>query len=300
MGVSKGGDIISTAALKIIDEEYDVGLVAQIIDAGDVRRLVRMIVDLCHNASKEEYPAIVQTLNHFEAIADIRIDIGLPLMHELMTLANEALAHDVCDRIAIWDDLDFQQRRTSLPQSLDVSNTEMMNMVVDNLATRLANGPPSLDVMGNVIVACPPCSQDALEKAERDLGFCLPQIMKQIYTDVANGGFGPGYGIMGVDGGFADDMNDTVVSLYGSYRQSDPEDPSWSWPVGWLPICHWGCIVYSVVDCTNAPYRVLFVSVGDREEGQPINHVAVESRPALAEWLDAWLAGVNLWDEVFK
>lgn len=182
---------------------------------------------------------------------------------------------------------------------LTVGNGETMNTVVSKLADRVANGPPSLDVIGNMVEACPPCSFETIEKAERELGFRLPDILKDIYTGIANGGFGPGYGIMGVDGGFTDDMDANVVSLYRSYRQSDLEDPSWVWPHGWLPICHWGCIVYTVVDCVNQPNRVLFVGVADREEGQPIEEVAVESRPSLSEWLDAWLSGVNLWGEVF-
>ncbi len=95
-----------------------------------------------------------------------------------------------------------------------------------------------------------------------DIGFSLPSILTEIYAGVANGGFGPGYGIMGVDGGFTDDMGATAVSLYQSYRKSDPEDPNWAWPFAWLPICHWGCIVYTVVDCVNVPGRVLFVAVG--------------------------------------
>lgn len=175
-----------------------------------------------------------------------------------------------------------------------------MNTVVNRLADRVRNGPPSLDVLDNVIEARPPCSPETIAKAEADLGFCLPHVLREVYTGVANGGFGPGYGIMGVHGGFTDDMGATAVSLYQSYREADREDPSWAWPFGWLPICHWGCVVYTVVDCARSPNRVLFVGVGDREEGQPIEEVAVESRPSLTEWLDAWLSGVDLWDEVFK
>lgn len=65
----------------------------------------------------------------------------------------------------------------------------------------------------------------------------------------ANGGFGPGYGVMGVEGGFTDDLGHTVADLFEVYRQPDPEDPTWEWPERFLPICHWGCVVYSGIDC---------------------------------------------------
>src|SRR5258706_2429905 len=41
-----------------------------------------------------------------------------------------------------------------------------------------------------------------LRVAERTLGFKLHDLLRSIYTEVANGGFGPEYGIVGTEGGF--------------------------------------------------------------------------------------------------
>ena len=38
-----------------------------------------------------------------------------------------------------------------------------------------------------------PASAAALAKAERDLGFELPHLLRAMYAEIANGGFGPGY-----------------------------------------------------------------------------------------------------------
>src|SRR5258708_36322398 len=40
-----------------------------------------------------------------------------------------------------------------------------------------------------------PVTQAYLTQAEEMLGFLLPPLLKRIYRDVGNGGFGPGYGL---------------------------------------------------------------------------------------------------------
>jgi hypothetical protein len=55
---------------------------------------------------------------------------------------------------------------------------------------------------------------------------------------VANGGFGPAYGLIGVVGGAADDRRKNAVELYAEYRTPDPSDPHWAWPAKLLPVCH--------------------------------------------------------------
>ncbi len=51
-------------------------------------------------------------------------------------------------------------------------------------------------------LAFPPATEHQLRETEQELGFSLPPLLRLCYTQVANGGFGPGYGIIGVLGGF--------------------------------------------------------------------------------------------------
>jgi len=48
---------------------------------------------------------------------------------------------------------------------------------------------------------------------EQSLNFSLPQFLKQCYLEIANGGFGPGLGMIGVDEGALSDYG----TLLGTY-----------------------------------------------------------------------------------
>ena len=174
-----------------------------------------------------------------------------------------------------------------------------MEELVQRLAERLRRKPKSEDVLGGVFQMFPPATDGAVASAERRLGFNLPQTLKKIYLNVANGGFGPGYGVMGVEGGFTDDMGHTVADLYESYRQPDPEDQSWLWPEQFLPICHWGCVVYSVVECSRSPSPVYFADLSVKEPGAPMETIMHLHKPSLEAWLGDWLDGKDLWGEVW-
>lgn len=172
-----------------------------------------------------------------------------------------------------------------------------MEDLVPRLAERLRRRPKSKDVVGNVFRAYPPAPEEAIASTERRLGFRLPPTLRTIYGEVANGGFGPGYGVMGVENGFPDDLGHTVADLYESYRQPDPEDPTWVWPERYLPICHWGCIVYSVVDCTRSPNPVYFADISAWETGEPMETILRLHRPSFEIWLGDWLDGKKLWGD---
>jgi hypothetical protein len=44
----------------------------------------------------------------------------------------------------------------------------------------------------------PPAAASTIQTVERGLGFALPQLLVDIYCTVANGGIGPGYGLLRV------------------------------------------------------------------------------------------------------
>lgn len=174
-----------------------------------------------------------------------------------------------------------------------------MTDTIERLAARIARDPEAVGPTGFKFTAAPKATADLVREAERELGFALPPLLCRAYLEVANGGFGPGYGVMGVRHGFTDDLKHTVVDLYNSYRQTDPEDPSWQWPLGLLPICHWGCIVYSAVDATKEGNPVFFMDVSVKDVGAPMSSITIPHKPSLEAWLDDWLQGKDLWSEVW-
>jgi hypothetical protein len=51
-------------------------------------------------------------------------------------------------------------------------------------------------------LAFSPATEQQIKETEQQLGFPLPPLLHRLYAQVANGGFGPGYGITGVIGGY--------------------------------------------------------------------------------------------------
>ena len=49
-----------------------------------------------------------------------------------------------------------------------------------------------------------PATEEQLLETEDLLGFPLPPLLRELYKQLANGGFGPGYGLIGVTGGFCE------------------------------------------------------------------------------------------------
>src|SRR5438552_9489750 len=62
---------------------------------------------------------------------------------------------------------------------------------------------------------------------ETRLGFALPSLMKRVYTEIGNGGFGPGYGLIGLTNGVPDHTGETGPAIYESLRSAHPNEPNW-------------------------------------------------------------------------
>src|SRR6266581_7001168 len=95
-----------------------------------------------------------------------------------------------------------------------------------------------------------------IEYDERRLGFTLPPLMKRIYSEIGNGGFGPGYGLIGLTNGVPDDVGGTGPDIYQQFRSADSIEANLKWPFGLLPICNWGCAIVSCVDCADPNFRM--------------------------------------------
>jgi hypothetical protein len=120
----------------------------------------------------------------------------------------------------------------------------------------------------------------------------LDAVVRQVYGTVANGGFGPGYGLIGLAAGHLSDLKRDVLREYQMFRQADPSEPGRSWPEQTLPICHWGCAIYSCVDCTTTDGAIA------RFDANPVaEDCSVAWGPEnvdLIQWLQAWLDGTEL------
>lgn len=137
----------------------------------------------------------------------------------------------------------------------------------------------------------PPASAEEVEVAEARLGFALPESLRQVYLYVGNGGFGPGYGLLGLPGGAVNEDQLNCVSLYESFCMRDPDDPHWRWPESLLPVGHLGCAMYACVDCATEEAAIVWFEPNPHEDGELWTDSFIPLAVSLESWLTHWLDG---------
>jgi hypothetical protein len=138
----------------------------------------------------------------------------------------------------------------------------------------------------------PSASEAEIAAAEADLTFHLPPLLRRVY-EVANGSIGPGNGLFPIGEG-----EDTLVTVYRAQvdatytpKPGEPGFDQFPWPERLLPICDWGCAIWSCLDCRSADGPIVTAS-----NGEPFANTG----HTLRSWLEAWLAGAELFGEMFE
>jgi hypothetical protein len=140
-------------------------------------------------------------------------------------------------------------------------------------------------------------------------------LLRELYTQVGNGGFGPGYGVFGLEGGYTDpqiistdiisnSQGGTLIEWYFTYRGADDKIPELSiefnslgkstlfmdlepspkiryWFDKLVPIANHGDWLLSCIDCSKSTFPVLFY------DGQQCE-LRLKSR-TFDEWIEDWL-----------
>ncbi len=118
-------------------------------------------------------------------------------------------------------------------------------------------------------------SPEDLLFVERKLGLQLPPFLRRVYLEVADGHFGPGYGLFRLSGNL-----DSVLSETLDKRELSPE----TWHQNLICLCTFGCTFYAALDCGSE-----LGPVYSYEE-----HDGVYSSPeagSIRDWLAAWVQG---------
>jgi len=132
-----------------------------------------------------------------------------------------------------------------------------------------------------------PATSDALAAAESRLGFALPLLLRRLYLEVANGGFGPGPGIVGISGGWTTDHGKSIEDLYEEMSDSTTENPRWVWPAAHVPIVDLGGS-FACVDAASPDGRVVEWNP-DELDGRGRDGGWSRSFRDVAPGLEAWL-----------
>ncbi len=129
----------------------------------------------------------------------------------------------------------------------------------------------------------PPASQELVDDAEHELGYPLPPLLRRLYLEVANGGFGPGYGILGLRGGHGVAPTGTAIDLYRRFREGEQPPPA-----SLFPVCDWGCAIASFVDCSDSGAAMWGLDPNLVDDNA---HALFRQEMGLAEWLQLWIEG---------
>lgn len=151
----------------------------------------------------------------------------------------------------------------------------------------------------------PPASEEILQRTETQLGFALPPLLRALYAQVANGGFGPVLGIRGILDGYGRpgasiywNSDDTVVACYP--RGSDTRkvalsefDGQWSkydsmyvpagvWLDKLLSICDMGCVSEM---CVAGDEQMFHRGAAESDDYYYLARMSI----TLEEWLWGWV-----------
>lgn len=202
------------------------------------------------------------------------------------------------------------RRRERPPLVLSPTARELPGAIIEHCRKRAWFGPdmelrfgmPPAQAAERRRFTYPRASEEVLLETERRLGFALPPMLRLLYAEVANGGFGPGYGFLGVIGGASeDDVAKDIAESYDTDRRSGPRleesgfekgDDDWfepfydEWPGGFVRVLHWGCAIWTCVDSrTGRVYRY------EHFHGKTSRDAMSPQADSLEEWLQRWLRG---------
>lgn len=172
----------------------------------------------------------------------------------------------------------------------------------------LANEVERTDARLHHTFLCQRVTQEQIQKTERLLGFALPPLLVTLYRSLANGGFGPGYGLRGMVGGYGTPAtplgngesfrsDETMVKYHRSVSSLVPLafEETWMhddkgqpyvtlpvncWPASLAPLCDLGDVQEIGVDTEGQ----LYLLVSDQDE----RLCRLSRVGSLAEWLTQW------------
>lgn len=165
-----------------------------------------------------------------------------------------------------------------------------MNVLLDQIRARIAEGQPC-DNPDEWLEPQPLVSPSDLERAEARLGFRLPELLRRLYTEIGNGGFGPVFGLLPLH-----PLADAEFDLVGDYHRLVQRfsGAAAGWPTGLVPAFYCGCTVFEFIDCRDAAAPMIWFDEGS-EDLTVISERRAAAVPSLDRRLEMWLNGESPW-----
>lgn len=139
----------------------------------------------------------------------------------------------------------------------------------------------------------PTASSETIAATELEMGLELPPLLKRVYSEIGNGGFGPGYGLLGIgDQGFPDDQGQSASALYLEFRKIAKRcTKTFTWPEGLIPICSLGCAMYECVDTVQGEMVLWEPNLWD--DRQSVFTALFHMNLDLFQWFEHWANGTK-------
>lgn len=127
-----------------------------------------------------------------------------------------------------------------------------------------------------------PATAAQLDAAEAMMGFPMHPLHRRLLQEIADGGFGPGDGLVGVVNG--KDAHDRALVELRDALWIDSETPLYP---GVVPLCDWGDAIWSCIDAKTGHVLTL------DESG------LTDTQQSLCSWLADWISGVQIFGKMF-
>jgi hypothetical protein len=122
-----------------------------------------------------------------------------------------------------------------------------------------------------------------VDRAQRAMGFVLHPLHRRLLEEVANGGFGPGDGLIGLPGGRLDDDGHSLPDV----RDKLGLDAYTPLPTPVVPLCEWGDGIWSCLDEETGAILTMD------------EHGPIDTGRLFWSWLEDWVLGVSIWEKMF-
>lgn len=141
----------------------------------------------------------------------------------------------------------------------------------------------------------PPISLSEVEKAERRIGRRLPELLRRLYTEVANGGFGPDSGLASLTDGNRAPGHLRDWPCAASVHERNLSE---GMPPSWLFLTYGGCTMEWHVSLSAVDNPVLLYDADGYTFGEGPHDGLRHATASLWRWLSTWADGSDVWDEV--
>jgi hypothetical protein len=170
----------------------------------------------------------------------------------------------------------------------------MVDSLIGRIRGRIGEGRPN-EYPGEWAPVGPPVGPGDVAAAEGQLGFRLPDLLRRMYIEVGNGGYGPGFGLvrLGVPprvGLPPEEAEFDLIGLYRSLVRRYTGSARGEWPAGLVPAFYFGCTVFEFVDGRDPAGPVVGFDQGTEELALALSGERVVA-PSLEARLESWLAG---------